>query len=196
MAVSDDKKPVLSPALAQFLRRRLIEIVGLALVMVGVALFVALASAGAYDPSFNRVSNARVLNLMGSAGANIASLLYGGTGLAAFLLAVTPIFWGAHLIRKQPLTRLEWRLILWPFSVALVAAGLYGFDGGEVSDNGGAVGAVLVGVTLRVVRPLPTFMGLETEDGNPGAGYVRLALVHDAKSTDEALSRVAKIYKS
>jgi len=39
-------------------------------------------------------------------------------------------------------------------------------------------------------------MGLETEDVNPGAGYVRLALVHDAESTDQALSRVAKIYKS
>ena len=107
MAVSDDKKPVLSPALAQFLRRRVQEIVGLALVIAGVALCVTLVSAGTHDPSFNRVSNAQVLNLLGSVGANIASLLYGGAGLAAFLLAVTPIFWGVHLLRKQPLTRLE-----------------------------------------------------------------------------------------
>ena len=49
----------------------------------------------------------------------------------------------------------------------------------------------------QAVKAVPgSFMGLETEDGNPGAGYVRLALVHDAESTDEALSRVAKIYKS
>ena len=162
MAVSDDKKPVLSPALAQFLRRRVMEMVGLALVISGVALCVVLASAGSHDPSFNRVSNAPVLNLLGSAGANVASLLYGGAGLAAFLLAVTPIFWGVHLLRKQPLTRPEWRLLLWPLSVALVAAGLYGFDGGEVSDNGGAVGAVLVGITMRLLRPIPSFMGLET----------------------------------
>ena len=159
MAVSDDKKPVLSPALAQFLRRRVLEIVGLALVIAGVALCVTLVSAGTHDPSFNRVSNAQVLNLLGSAGANIASLLYGGAGLAAFLLAVTPIFWVVHLIRKQPLTRPEWRLISWPLSVSLVAAGLYGFDGGEVSDNGGAVGAVLVGITMRFLHPLPPFMG-------------------------------------
>ena len=176
MAVSDDKKPVLSPALAQFLRRRVMEMVGLALVIAGVALCVALASAGTYDPSFNRVSNAPVLNLLGSAGANIASLLYGGAGLAAFLLAVTPIFWGVHLLRKQPLTRPEWRLLLWPLSVALVAAGLYGFDGGEVSDNGGAVGAVLVGITMRFLRPVPSFMGLETIH-YVGAGFSFLGAV-------------------
>ena len=176
MAVSDDKKPVLSPALAQFLRRRVMEMVGLALVIAGVALCVALASAGTYEPSFNRVSNAPVLNLLGSAGANIASLLYGGAGLAAFLLAVTPIFWGVHLLRKQPLTRPEWRLLLWPLSVALVAAGLYGFDGGEVSDNGGAVGAVLVGITMRFLRPVPPFMGLETIH-YVGAGFSFLGAV-------------------
>ena len=49
----------------------------------------------------------------------------------------------------------------------------------------------------QAVRALPgSFMGVETADGNPGAGYVRLALVHEAKITDEALKRVAKIYKS
>ena len=49
----------------------------------------------------------------------------------------------------------------------------------------------------QAVKAVPgSFMGLETDDGNPGAGYVRLALVHDAECTDEALSRVAKIYKS
>jgi len=176
MAVSDDKKPVLSPALAQFLRRRIMEMVGLALVIAGVALCVALASAGTHDPSFNRVSNAPVLNLLGSAGANIASLLFGTAGLAAFLLAVTPIFWGVHLLRKQPLTQPEWRLFLWPLSVALVAAGLNGFDGGEVSDNGGAVGAVLVGVTMQFLRPVPTFMGLETIH-YVGAGFSFLGAV-------------------
>ena len=176
MAVSDDKKPVLSPALAQFLRRRVMEIAGLVLVIAGVALCVALASAGTHDPSFNRVSNAPVLNLLGSAGANIASLLYGGVGLAAFLLAITPIFWGMNLLRKHPLPRPEWRLLLWPLSVALLAAGLYGFDGGDVSDNGGAVGAVLVGLTMRFLRPVPPFMGLETIH-YVGAGFSFLGAV-------------------
>ena len=128
MAVSDDKKPVFSPVMVQFLRRRVLEISGLALMCAGVALLVALATAGSYDPSFNRVSNAPVLNLLGVTGANISSLLYGGVGLAAFLLALTPIFWGAHYLRKKPPGRFEWRLFFWPFSVALTAAGLFGLD--------------------------------------------------------------------
>ena len=152
------------------------EIAGMVMVIAGIVLFVALASAGTYDPTFNRVSNAPVLNLLGSVGANIASLLYGGVGLAAFFLAVTPIFWGMHLLRKHPFTRPEWRLLLWPPSVALLAAGLYGFDGGDVSDNGGAVGAVLVGITLRFLPPMSPFLGVETIY-YIGAGYSFLGLI-------------------
>ena len=49
----------------------------------------------------------------------------------------------------------------------------------------------------QAVRALPgSFMGMETAYGNPGAGYVRLALVHDFLSTEKALKRVAKVYKS
>lgn len=49
----------------------------------------------------------------------------------------------------------------------------------------------------QAVRALPgSFMGVENAFGNPGSGYVRLALVHDLQSTDEALGRVATIYNS
>ena len=176
MPVSDDKKPVLSPAMVQFLRRRAMEIGGLALILVGIALLLALASAGSQEPSFNRVSNAPVVNLFGVAGAHLSSLLFGGVGLAAFLLALTPLFWGAHFLRKQPPARPEWRLLLWPLSVAFVAAGLFGLDGGDVSDNGGAVGAVLVGVTMRLLQPMPAFMGFTTIH-YVGAGFAFLGAV-------------------
>lgn len=49
----------------------------------------------------------------------------------------------------------------------------------------------------QAVRALPgSFMGVENAVGNPGFGYVRLALVHDLQRTDEALRRVAIIYNS
>ena len=176
MPVSDDKKPVLSPVMVQFLRRRAMEIGGLALILVGIALLLALASAGSQEPSFNRVSNAPVVNLFGVAGAHLSSLLFGGVGLAAFLLALTPLLWGARFLRKQPPARPEWRLLLWPLSVAFVAAGLFGLDGGDVSDNGGAVGAVLVGVTMRFLQPMPAFMGFTTIH-YVGAGFAFLGAV-------------------
>ena len=176
MPVSDDKKPVLSPAMVQFLRRRAMEIGGLALILVGMALLLALTSAGSQEPSLNRVSNAPVVNLFGVAGAHLSSLLFGGVGLAAFLLALTPLFWGAHFLHKKPPARPEWRLLLWPLSVAFVAAGLFGLDGGDVSDNGGAVGAVLVGVTMRLLQPMPAFMGFTTIH-YVGAGFAFLGAV-------------------
>ena len=49
----------------------------------------------------------------------------------------------------------------------------------------------------QAVRALPgSFMGVNNAFGNPGYGYVRLALVHDFQRTDEALKRVAIIYNS
>ena len=46
------------------------------------------------------------------------------------------------------------------------------------------------------VRALPgSFMAATTEAGNPGSGYVRLALVHDADRTDTAIRRIAEMYQ-
>ena len=48
----------------------------------------------------------------------------------------------------------------------------------------------------QAVRALPgSFMAVATEAGNPGSGYVRLALVHDADRTDTAIRRIADIYQ-
>ena len=48
----------------------------------------------------------------------------------------------------------------------------------------------------QAVRALPgSFMAVATEAGNPGSGYVRLALVHDADRTDTAIRRIADMYQ-
>ena len=48
----------------------------------------------------------------------------------------------------------------------------------------------------QAVRALPgSFMAVATDSGNPGSGYVRLALVHDADLVDTAIRRIAKIYQ-
>ena len=48
----------------------------------------------------------------------------------------------------------------------------------------------------QAVRALPgSFMAVSTESGNPGIGYVRLALVHDSDRTDTAIRRIANIYQ-
>ena len=48
----------------------------------------------------------------------------------------------------------------------------------------------------QAVRALPgSFMAVATEAGNPGSGYVRLALVNDADRTDTAIRRIAEMYQ-
>ena len=48
----------------------------------------------------------------------------------------------------------------------------------------------------KAVCALPgSFMAVATDAGNPGSGYVRLALVHDADRTDTAIRRIAEIYQ-
>lgn len=38
------------------------------------------------------------------------------------------------------------------------------------------------------------FMSVETQAGNPGAHYVRIALVHDHDIIEDAMRRLAKLY--
>jgi len=52
-------------------------------------------------------------------------------------------------------------------------------------------------MTEQAVRAMPGSFMAETVDGvNPGAGYVRMALVHDHDRTEESLARVAAIHTS
>lgn len=48
----------------------------------------------------------------------------------------------------------------------------------------------------QAVRLMPgSFMALETDEGNPGSGYVRIALVHDHKTVEDAMRRLAQLYE-
>ena len=63
----------------------------------------------------------------------------------------------------------------------------------KVDDDIDFVRRLMVG---QAVRALPgSFMAVATEAGNPGSGYVRLALVHDADRTDTAIRRIAEMYQ-
>ncbi len=162
MADSDDKKPIFSIAMMQFLQNRLMEIFGLGLFVISGLSLIALITAGKNDPSFNQVSTAPVANWLGPVGANISAGLYAAIGLAAFFLALAPLFWGASYFRKQPVPWMRFRIIVLPLSLFFLAGGLFALDGGGASDNGGAAGAVIIGMIMRVMQPTPSFMGLET----------------------------------
>jgi S-DNA-T family DNA segregation ATPase FtsK/SpoIIIE len=162
MANSDDKKPIFSIAMMQFLQNRLMEIFGLGLFVISGLLLIALITAGKNDPSWNQISSAPVANWLGPVGANISAGLYAAIGLASFFLALVPLFWGLSYFRKQPVPWMRFRIIVLPLSLFFLAGGLFALDGGGASDNGGAAGAVIIGMIMRVMQPIPSFMGLDT----------------------------------
>ena len=49
----------------------------------------------------------------------------------------------------------------------------------------------------QAVKGIPgSYMGVDTIAGNPGSGFVRLALVHEHAVIDQALARVATLYRA
>ena len=162
MADSDDKKPIFSIAMMQFLQNRLMEIFGLGLFVMSGLLLIALITAGKNDPSWNQISSTPVSNWLGPVGANISAGLYAAIGLASFFLALVPLLWGLSYVRKQPVPWVRFRIIVLPLSLFFLAGSLFALDGGGASDNGGAAGAVIIGMIMRVMQPIPSVMGLET----------------------------------
>jgi DNA segregation ATPase FtsK/SpoIIIE, S-DNA-T family len=119
--------PWLSPAARQFLRQRIAELIGLMLLLFGIALILAIGSFHPGDPSLNRATGGEALNLLGPTGAVTADLMLQSIGLAALLLALVPMVWGWKLIRHRRLQLWWLRLSLLPpapVALAIALAGL------------------------------------------------------------------------
>ena len=170
MAESDDKKQVLSPALIGFLQRRLMELTGLALLLVGLALTATLFSPGRYDPSFSAFSSGEIDNWFGAPGAAIAGALRASLGTAGFFATLLPVGWGYRLLRKQGIGHRVARLFLAPVALLCLAGGLYGLSGGDGSAAGGAAGVVLLGLAQPYLPIMPPFLGL-TAAHYAGGGF-------------------------
>src|SRR4029078_6969572 len=84
----------LSDGLRDALRRRLRELVGLALIVLAMLLAAALASWSAQDPSLSYATNARPHNLLGFPGAIVADLLMQLFGISAVALVLPVAIWG------------------------------------------------------------------------------------------------------
>ncbi|HLI10232.1 MAG TPA: DNA translocase FtsK 4TM domain-containing protein [Alphaproteobacteria bacterium] len=138
---------LLPPEVAQFLRRRLAELGGGALLLCGLAVLLALASYSAADPSFNHAVDRPARNLIGLPGAYGADLLLQTLGLAGALIGIAAIGWGwrlaAHRGLRHPLLRsllMAPALLLGATALAVLpppeswplASGLGGFAGSLV----------------------------------------------------------------
>ncbi len=110
---------------SRFLKRRMVELLGLALAALGVAAIVAMASYDPSDPSWNTAATAGVTaNLLGTPGAIAADLLLQSVGAAAGLVAIALIIWGLRILRHYDIGRLWVRAVGTVLATGLAAIAL------------------------------------------------------------------------
>ena len=113
---------ILSDEARAALRRRVHEIVGLALLAVAGVAAVALATWSVQDPSLSHATNAPVRNMLGLGGAIGADLMMQLLGIATIAFLFPLAAWGWRLLTHRPLDRERARLILWLLGAFAAAA--------------------------------------------------------------------------
>lgn len=133
---------------SSFVQRRLLEGLGIVLVLAGLAYLLALLTANGADPSFNRAADQSVANVMGAPGAIFADFLLQGLGLAALIPPAALLAWGVALLRDHGINRMWLKLILLPVTSLLIATAFAALPGtGEwpwIAGLGGLAGHMML----------------------------------------------------
>jgi S-DNA-T family DNA segregation ATPase FtsK/SpoIIIE len=136
-----------------FLKRRLREAGGLAVLGMALALSAALASYNSRDPSFSTAvpdEAAVVRNVLGLPGAYTADLLWQTLGYAGFTIVFIVAGWGLSMLRHRPIRQWPWRVPAALITVLLSAMGLIAVTG--TPSAGGSAG-------LMLINPLAHLLG-------------------------------------
>ncbi|MEE8532314.1 MAG: DNA translocase FtsK 4TM domain-containing protein [Alphaproteobacteria bacterium] len=192
------RQALLPPGVTAFVRHRLIEFVGVALMAGAGFLALALVSFDPADPSLNTATGGAPANLAGIAGAYAADAMLQAFGAAAVVLVAVPLAWGWRLVASRRLTRPGARLALgvpavvvaaiacgalpapdaWPLAGGLggtVGAVLYGWLGPYAAYVGGATTVALAGFAVSVAALVPALSLSDDEWRRIGRGTGWLA---------------------
>jgi S-DNA-T family DNA segregation ATPase FtsK/SpoIIIE len=143
------KTAILPEGGRDFLRRRMMELVGAGVAASGVVLLLALFTYSPGDPSLNHATGRAPHNLVGVPGAYISDLLLQTFGLAIILVPVALITWGVRMLRTHHLGFFGLRLSLLLLALLMMSVACVGLGdvGGAATHAGpgGLVGLALVG---------------------------------------------------
>lgn len=143
------KKTALLPTGAMsYMRDRMIEAAGLALIAVAITFSVALASHNPADLSWNTAAPlGAVSNLMGMAGSHVSDLALQSLGLSGVLLTPIAAGWGWRLWKTHALVNIWLRIALLPIGILAAAMALGSIDTPDAwpyqAGIGGFTGALL-----------------------------------------------------
>ncbi len=145
-----DKPPLFPPVVSAFLRSRLVDSAGAALITLALLMVLSLLSYDPADPSANTATDALTThNWLGFKGSYFADFMIQWFGLAAFLPPVMLAGWGLRIILRLPITHLIRRLVagaVVTLFAAGAAAGLPVFGSWPFGMlSGGAGGVLLLG---------------------------------------------------
>ena len=146
-SIASKKFAVLPAVLTEFLRRRLVELVGIAGFALALLLALALASYSASDPAWNVAAAGSSENLLGVAGAHAADAILQTFGLGGWVLVLCLAAWAWRVFSHRGVVRVWLSLALVPvalISAAALAAGLPAPEGWPLASGlGGWVGESL-----------------------------------------------------
>ena len=142
-----------------FVRRRLAELAGMALVAAGAAAAAALVTFHPRDPSLNTATGGPVHNILGLPGAATADLLLQAFGLVAALLPLAALAWGWTLMRRRALPGLALRLLWLLIAVCALALAMAPLDRPGtwplMAGLGGVLGALAFDAVLAGLAKVP-----------------------------------------
>jgi S-DNA-T family DNA segregation ATPase FtsK/SpoIIIE len=149
------KTTILPEGGRDFLRRRMMELVGVGTAAAGVVLLLSLFTYSPGDPSLNHATGSAPHNIVGLPGAYISDLLLQTFGLAIVLVPVALITWGVRLARTHHLGFFGLRLSLLLLALLMMSVACIGLGdvGGAATHAGpgGLVGLALVGRFREIV---------------------------------------------
>ena len=97
--------------ISNFLKKRVIELIGLALITFAILLAISFASYSPNDPSFvYSEDNINIKNYLGIYGSIISDFLLQSFGIMSFLFVATILSWGLSLLLKKKLSRLVFKV--------------------------------------------------------------------------------------
>ena len=158
------RDPLLDQATAVALEKRGRELLGIVLILMGLAVAAMLVSYSPDDPSWLSATDAPVQNWMGRFGAYVVAPLFMIVGLGAWSIAIVMLVWGARFTLHRSAGRTFSRLVFAPIWLALCAVYASGLPQGAGWSHhfglGGLFGDMIMGSALTAL-PMSPAVGLK-----------------------------------
>ncbi len=176
---ANHRDPLLDSNLQAAIERRTRELIGIALLVIGMAVALMLVSYVPEDPSWLSASSEPAQNYLGRMGASIASPLYVIVGWGSWAVALILVVWGGRFITNRGTDLALGRLIFAPIAVAALSVyastHVPSIEWTHSFGLGGLFGDMVLGMLLEIV-PFSAAFGVKFMSLLVGVGMVAMVL--------------------